>query len=98
MAELEPPTSTPETAAPGGTPPGGSRTKDEVALDLMKFIAVATGYGKAMKFIAVATGYGKASQSSTGFSAKPVARAAEEQAEALLELFERCRRVMKKED
>jgi hypothetical protein len=85
MAELEPPTSTPETAAPGGTPPGGSRTKDEVALDLMKFIAVATGYGKA-------------SQSSTGFSAKPVARAAEEQAEALLELFERCRRVMKKED
>ena len=85
MAELEPPTNTPETPVPGGTPPGGNRSKDEVALDLMKFIAVATGYGKA-------------SQSSTGFSAKPVARAVEEQAEALLELFERCRRVVYKED
>jgi hypothetical protein len=28
---------------------------------------------------------------------KPVARSAEEHAEALLELFERCRRVVKKE-
>jgi len=55
-----------------------------VALDLMKFIAVATGYGKA-------------SQSSTGFSAKAGTRSAEEHAEALLELFERCRRVVYKE-
>ena len=84
MAELEPLTSTPETPAPGGTPPSPNRSKDEVALDLMKFIAVATGYGKS-------------SQSTTGFSAKPVTRSAEEQAEALLELFERCRRVVSKE-
>jgi hypothetical protein len=49
-----------------------------------------------MKFIAVTTGYGKAPQSSAGFSGKPVARSAEEHAEALLELFERCRRVVKK--
>jgi len=84
MAELEPPTSTPETPASGSTPPGSGRSKDEVALDLMKFIAVATGYGKA-------------SQSTTGFSAKPVTRSGEEQAEALLELFERCRRVVHKE-
>jgi hypothetical protein len=84
MAELEPPTSTPETPVAGGTPPGGGRSKDEVALDLMKFIAVSTGYGRA-------------SQSSTGFSAKPTTRSAEEQAEALLELFERCRQVVYKE-
>jgi hypothetical protein len=50
-----------------------------------------------MKFIAVSTGYGRASQSSTGFSAKPTTRSAEEQAEALLELFERCRQVVYKE-
>jgi hypothetical protein len=50
-----------------------------------------------MKFIAVTTGYGKSPQGSTGFSGKPVARSAEEHAEALLELFERCRRVLNKE-
>ena len=50
-----------------------------------------------MKFIAVTTGYGRAAQTSTGFSGKPVARSAEEHAEALMELFERCRRVVKKE-
>jgi hypothetical protein len=50
-----------------------------------------------MKFIAVTTGYGKASQSSAGFSGKPVAVSAEDHAEALLGLFERCRRVVKKE-
>jgi hypothetical protein len=85
MAELEPPnSSTPETPTPGGTAPGGNRSKDEVALDLMKFIAIATGYGKA-------------SQSAAGFSAKPMTRSAEEHAEALLELFERCRRIVNKE-
>ncbi len=82
MAELEPPTSNSEPPAPGGPPPGG-RSKDEVALDLMKFIAVSTGYGK--------------SQSSAGFSAKPVNRSPEEQAEALLDLFDRCRKVVQKE-
>jgi hypothetical protein len=50
-----------------------------------------------MKFIAVATGYGRSSQPSAGFSGKPVTRSAEEHAEALIELFERCRRVVKKE-
>ncbi|HTS28517.1 MAG TPA: hypothetical protein VMH81_21735 [Bryobacteraceae bacterium] len=82
MAELEPPTSAAEASAPAGAPPG--RSKDEVALDLMKFIAVSTGYGKS-------------TQSSTGFSGKPSARSPEEQADALLELFERCRRVVQKE-
>ncbi len=56
-------------------------TKDQVALELMKFIAVTTGYGKA-------------GQATAGFSGKPSARSAEEHAEALIELFERCRTVV----
>ena len=79
----EPETSTGNTSD-SGTKPGEARSQDEVAVELMKFIAVTTGYGKAP-------------QSSAGFSGKPVARSAEEHAEALLELFERCRRVVKKE-
>jgi len=47
-----------------------------------------------MKFIAVTTGYGKGSTSAAGFSGKPVAGSAEEYTEALLELFERCRKVV----
>jgi hypothetical protein len=50
-----------------------------------------------MKFIAVSTGYGRSAQSSTGFSGRPVTRSPEEQADALLELFERCRRVVRKD-
>jgi hypothetical protein len=81
MSEPEISTSTtPDSAAA----PDGARSQDHVALELMKFVALTTGYGKA-------------SQSSAGFSGKPVARSAEEHAEALLELFERCRRVVKKE-
>jgi hypothetical protein len=81
MAELE---TSAGSASDSGTAPGGERSQDQVALDLMKFITLTTGYGKA-------------SQSSAGFSGKPVARLAEEHAEALLELFERCRRVVKKQ-
>ena len=76
----EPPNSetTTESAA---TPAAGGRTKDEVALELMKFVALQTGYGRA-------------SQSSAGFSGKPAARSPEEHAEALLDLFQRCRTVV----
>jgi len=57
-------------------------TKDEVALEMMKFIAVTTGYGKGATS---ATGYGgKAGKSS------------EEYAEALIGLYERCREVVGK--
>ena len=63
---------------------GGGRSKDEVALELMKFIAVATGYGKA-------------GQASAGFSGKPQTRSPEEHADALIELFNRCRKVVKAE-
>ena len=62
-----------------------ARGKDEVALELMKFIAVSTGYARS-------------AQSGAGFSGKTANRSPEEQAEALLDLFERCRRVVKKED
>ena len=80
MAETGLPAANTEAAAPSG----GARSKDDVALELMKFIAVATGYGRS-------------TQSGTGFSAKPVAHAAEEHAEALLGLFERCRKVVNQE-
>ena len=80
MAEPGPPTA-PETPAPA---PGPPRSTDEVALELMKFIAVSTGYGRS-------------SQSAAGFSGKPTTRSPEEHADALLELFERCRRVVQKE-
>lgn len=81
MAETgSPAVGAPETPSASGP----ARSSDEVALELMKFIAVATGYGRS-------------SQPSAGFSGKPVTRSAEEHAEALLELFERCRHVVKKE-
>jgi hypothetical protein len=78
-------TASPTVDAPE-TPPasGPARSADDVALELMKFIAVTTGYGRS-------------SQPSAGFSGKPVTRSPEEHAEALLELFERCRRVVKKD-
>lgn len=55
------------------------KSNDEIALELMKFVAVTTGYGK---------GPGGA-----GFTGK-TARTPEEYAESLLQLFERCRSVV----
>jgi hypothetical protein len=83
MAETGIPTEA-EAAAAAATAagPGGGRGPDEVALELMKFIAVSTGYGRG-------------SQSSAGFSGRPGTKSPEEHAEALLELFQRCRRVVK---
>jgi hypothetical protein len=62
------------------TPPAG-RSRDEVALEMMKFIAVQTGYGKG-----TSTG--------AGFQGKPTARTSEEYAEALIQLFQRCRHAL----
>jgi hypothetical protein len=59
-----------------------SKNRDEIALDMMKFIAVTTGYGK---------GTGAA-----GFTGK-TAKTPEEYAEALLGLFERCRSAIDKQ-
>lgn len=53
-------------------------SRNEVALELMKFIAQSTGYGKGAP--------------TAGFSGgKSASRTPEEYAEALLELFRRCR-------
>jgi len=81
MAELESPTSAPDAASPASA----GRSTNEVALEMMKFIAVTTGYGKT-------------SHSGAGFSGKPQGQSTEEHAAALLELFERCRLAVKKED
>ncbi len=58
--------------------------KEEVALELMKFIAVTTGYGKG--------------NAAAGFGAGRANRTPEEYAESLLELFERCRKAVAKAD
>jgi hypothetical protein len=71
--------------APPKEPAPPARSKDEVALEMMKFIAVTTGYGRATAGAAA------------GFSGKPSTRTSDEHAEALIELFERCRRVVNKE-
>ncbi len=49
-----------------------------------------------MKFVAVTTGYGKGATSAAGFSGKP-SKSAEEYADALIQLFERCRALLAKE-
>jgi 4-diphosphocytidyl-2C-methyl-D-erythritol kinase len=72
-----------ETPEPLAQPTPPSRTKDEIALELTKFIAVATGFGKG-------------SANTAGFSSKLASRSAEEHAEAILALFERCRAVVNK--
>ena len=80
----EPEASTSSTSD-SGTAPAAVRSQDEVALELMRFITLQTGYGKSP-------------QSSAGFSGKPGTRSAEEHAEALLELFLRCRQVVNQEE
>ena len=59
-----------------------AKGRDEVALELMKFIAVTTGYGKGVT-------------SSAGFSGKP-AKTPEDYADSLIQLFEKCRTVVAK--
>lgn len=56
--------------------------RDEVALELMKFIAVTTGYGKG-------------GSTGAGFQGKP-SKSADEYTDALLQLFEKCRSVVAK--
>ena len=59
-----------------------AKNRDEIALELMKFIAVTTGYGKG-------------SSAAAGFSGKP-SRTAEEYTDSLIQLFEKCRAVLAK--
>jgi hypothetical protein len=62
--------------------PAPQRSKEEIALDLMKFVAVTTGYGKGA--------------ASAGYTGK-TNRTAEEYADALLQLYQRCRVLLKEE-
>ena len=68
--------------AAGNSTKEAAKNRDEIALELMKFIAVTTGYGKG-------------SSAAAGFSGKP-SRSAEEYADSLIQLFERCRAVVAK--
>lgn len=56
-------------------------SKDEVALELMRFIAGTTGYGKA--------------SAGAGFGGK-APKTPDEQVDALIQLYERCRAVVEK--
>jgi hypothetical protein len=56
----------------------GQRRNEDIALDLMKFIAMTTGYGRT-------TGVGSVGFQGTGAAAKP-----EEYAGHLLELYGKC--------
>jgi hypothetical protein len=59
-----------------------ANTSDEVALELMKFIATSTAYGKAAQQV--------------GFSGKN-AKTPEEQVDVLLDLFRKCRIAVREE-
>jgi hypothetical protein len=61
--------------------PRPGMNKDEVALELTRFISATTGYGKV--------------SGSAGFAGKP-AKTPEEQVDALIQLFERCKAIMEK--
>lgn len=65
----------------------GPRSKDEVALELMKFIVATTGYGRG----ATAAGFSAAASRGANAGKSP-----EESADAILNLFERCRSVLAK--
>lgn len=60
----------------------GARRTEDIALDLMRFIALTTGYGK------MAGG--------AGFSGKPATRTNDEYAESLLQLYGRCLEIVEK--
>ena len=72
-----------ESKQPESSAKDAPKNRDEVALELMKFIAVTTGYGKG-------------TTAATGFSGK-ISKTSEEYADALLQLFEKCRDVVNKQ-
>jgi hypothetical protein len=63
-----------------GTPTVGARRNEDIALDLMKFIALTTGYGKT-----TSSSGGVGFEKSSGGASKP-----EDYAAHLLELFGKC--------
>lgn len=69
-----------ETEAKAAPP---TQNPDQTALELMKFIAETTGYGKGTP--------------TAGFAGKGSSRSTEEYADALFDLFDRCRAAVRKE-
>jgi hypothetical protein len=67
------------TSKPGESGPGGKSSKEEIALELMRFIATTTGIGKP--------------GGSAGFAGK-APKSTDEQVDALIALFERCKTVV----
>jgi hypothetical protein len=63
------------------TPPRTGASKDEVALELMRFISTTTGMGK--------------TSSGAGFGGKSP-KTPEEQVDTLLQLFAKCREALEK--
>lgn len=63
--------------------PAGSRRNEDIALDLMKFVAMTTGYGRT-------------SSSGVGFQGSGAASKPEEYASHLLELYARCLKAVEK--
>jgi len=59
------------------TVPAGTRRNEDIALDLMKFVAMTTGYGRT-------------ATSSVGFQGTGAAAKPEEYAAHLLELYSKC--------
>lgn len=66
-------------AEENASPAQSLRSKEEIALELMKFVAVTTGYGKGAP--------------AAGYTGKPM-KSAEEYTDALLQLYQRCRAVV----
>ena len=62
--------------------PIGTRRNEDIALDLMKFVAITTGYGKA------------GTSSTAGFQGAAATAKPDEYANALLTLYGRCLEVV----
>ena len=67
---------------PTAKPAGGGSSKEEVALELMRFIATTAGVGKYA--------------SGAGFTGGKTPKSPEEQVDALLALYERCKGAVSK--
>lgn len=67
---------------PTAKPAGGGSSKEEVALELMRFIATTTGVGR--------------SAGGAGFTGGKTQKSPEEQVDALLALYERCKGAVSK--
>ena len=65
------------------TTSNGARRNEDIALDLLKFVAASTGFGRA-------------ATPSTGFNSAPAPKP-EEQVQQLLEMYSRCLTVVRGE-